>query len=65
MNLRKTAVLCDSETVTSPATTLRPRFGVATVKILLPTTGMAGYAAPWLSVAVTPGEPNGKSRFKE
>jgi len=39
--------------------------GVAAVRILLPATGMAGYTAPWLSVADAGREPNGKSRFKE
>jgi hypothetical protein len=29
-----------------PATTLWPRFGIAEIKILLPTTGKAGYTIP-------------------
>jgi hypothetical protein len=35
------------------------------VKILLPATGVAGYAASWLSVVVKGGEPPGKFRSKE
>jgi hypothetical protein len=54
--------------VSHPGAKISPTlYGIfmAAVKILLPATGMADYAAPWLSVAVTGREPTGKSRFQE